>query len=150
VKVEIQFSRPLVAEAVDNARARQDTVLINALTDIGQRGEMLAKGLAPNSTGRFEDSIGFEVDRRSVRIGSSSKRAHLVEKGRGPGKMPPAALIASIFEVGKREAFTIARKIGATGTDGAFVFRLTSRQMKPIVAEIAADAGRDLGRLSND
>ena len=151
VSFDVKFEAPGVAEALERALQRSDNELVEMLTDLGRKGEQVAKSLAPNMSGRFISSIGYEVDRRSVTIGSTSRRAHIVESGRKPGKPPPTALIASIFDVSDRAgaAFTIARAIGRHGTPGTSLFENTRRTLTPAVNDAASDLAARLGRLDD-
>lgn len=128
-----------LADALRRVSDRADQYLTDSLAEIGSKGEDVAKGLAPENEGRFKRSISHELDRRSVTVGSTSRRAHLVEEGRKPGKMAPPTLIASIFNVDDQEAFLIARAIGQHGTVGAHVFALTRAAMRFEVKRVAAE-----------
>lgn len=148
MKVRVEMDRDL-AESLRRAGDRAQPIVTDALTEIGQIGESIAKNIAPVRTGRFQDSIGYQVERASVEIGSSSRRAHLVEKGRGPGQMPPPSLLAEVMQVPMNEAFLIARMIGAWGTHRNIpVFKLTKRALRNDVQRVARDAIEDIAALS--
>jgi hypothetical protein len=133
-----------VAVAVDRAVGRADDRVTEMLQEIGERGTTIAQGLAPTNSGRYRESIGYELESSAVNVGSKSRRAHLVEHGRKPGRMPPPTLIASIFDVDKQEAFQIARWIGEVGTPGSSVMEFTRNAMEFEVDTIAARVAPDL------
>lgn len=116
--------------AAGRARHRTDSHLPDLLEEIGAAGEELARTVAPVLSGNFKGSITHEVERDAVTVGSTSRRAHIVESGRLPGKMPPPALLADLFGVPDDEAFLIARSIGQTGMDGHQVFEFTRRALE--------------------
>jgi hypothetical protein len=146
IRVEIDGD---LSTAIRRAGDRAQPIVTDALTEIGQIGESIAKNLAPVRTGRWQDSIGYNVERFAVEIGSPSKRTHLVEKGRGPGKMPPPTLLADVMQIPIGEAFLIARMIGAWGTlaPEVPVFKLTRRAMKNDVQNIAREALEEIAAV---
>lgn len=148
MKIRVTVSGDL-ADAIRTIDRRGDQLLTDSLTEIGSVAADLAASLAPERTGRFIDTIGYEVQRNSVEVGSTSRRAHLVEAGRGPGRMPPPTLIASIFDVDDAQAFQIARAIGRNGTEGAKVFELTRRAMRPDIKRVAGDLADALSLRRN-
>lgn len=148
MKIRVEIDNDL-AETLRRAGDRAQPIITDALTEIGKVGESIAKNIAPVNTGRFRDSIGYQVERTSVEIGSTSRRAHLVEKGRSPGQMPPPTLLAEVMQVPIQEAFLIARMIGAWGTHrNVPVFKLTKRALRRDVQNIARDALVDIAALS--
>jgi hypothetical protein len=148
VKITVKFGDEL-PDAIARAIDRQTETRRKALEQLGQSGEDLARSLAPQLSGHFVDTITHEVDGDAVTIGSTSRRAHIIEEGRGPGRMAPPTLIAELFGVADDEAYLIARKIGDTGTSASKVFEFTRKQLESEVSATAAELAEDLGKLSS-
>lgn len=117
------------------------------LREIGEAGEDTARSLAPEQSGHFAETISHEVGPDWVEIGSTSRRAHLVESGRTAGKMPPPTLLADVLGVPVGEAFLIARRIGRSGTDGSRVFEFTERMIDLEVNDAAEKLAEQIGAL---
>jgi hypothetical protein len=154
-----------LAKDLDATKRRLVAEREQLLERIGQAGVRLARGYAPVLTDEYRSKIGYTVRAASVDIGSSSRKAHLVEKGRQPGKPPPAkaftkglrgridnGLTASGRKRGvtrkqrasvNAQAFLIARAIGRRGTEGHDVFERTREALRPVVN---AEAGALLRR----
>ena len=125
--------------------------LNRALEEIGTTGVAEAKKLARRraNTSTFAGTIEHRVDLDSaeVRVGSTSRAAHLVEDGRGPGKPPPAGLIAQQYRLPIGAAFQLARAIGRSGTTGIKVFHDTRRRVRGDVRKISRKLAREISRL---
>lgn len=139
----VTFSDALSA-AIQRVTSDVDPRVQDMLEAIGEKGVDIAQGLSPVRTGRYKDSIDYELEARAVTVGAGSRRAHLVEMGRRPGRMAPPSLIEEVMGVPPNEAFLIARAIGQVGTPDTPVFELTRQVMEIEVAKIAGQLGREI------
>lgn len=126
--------------AIDAWQRGLESEVLDGLEQIGELGALRLRSLSPEGpTLNYVAGIGHTVDRssRSVAVGSRAPHAHLVEKGREPGKMPPPQKLAGLLGVPKREAFLVARAIGKSGTEGHHVVELTARSVRADVDRVA-------------
>jgi hypothetical protein len=142
---------------LDAVAERVRPLLLDLAEDIGALGARTARGLAPRLTGRYLLGLDHVVRTTgtmiTVSIGSTDRKAHLVERGRNPGKMPPPRLIAAAMKppgaekLKPREAFALARAIGRRGTQGTAVMELTKRQIESQVHRMASRTAEKIGSL---
>lgn len=129
-------------------KAARASVVHDHLDQLGREGIDLARRFAPiGPTGNYFNRLEHRVETDAVEIGSHAPHAHLVERGRSPGKMPPPKLIAALMDLSDRQAFLVARSIARKGTRGVFVFTQVRDALRPVVARTARDLARDLGGL---
>lgn len=123
----------------------------DGLDELGQLGEGIARALAPSFSGSYADKMTHTVEgagfSQLVKIGSKSRKAHLVERGRGPGRMPPPRLMAAIFGIDIHAGFTVARRIGRNGTKGHHVLERTRDALDPHVDRIGRQVLEAMGDL---
>jgi hypothetical protein len=131
-----------------DARAVFDSEISAVLLELGAFGQRLVVDNAPagvsSGGGGFRGSVFTElrgkVAERSQLIASSLVYARVLEVGRRPGKRPP---IAPIFLWVRRKlgrtgveatqaAYLVARKIGARGYPGKFMFQRAAAQLEPL------------------
>lgn len=142
---------------------RVDREISAELVQLGGIGQRLVVPETPRGvSGHLRGSIITELRgqpiQRSVEIFSSVFYAPIREVGRRFGRRPPteALVLWVVRKLGVRDAraargvaFVIARKIGARGYTGAFMFRKAAIQLAPIVQErapaLAARIARVLG-----
>lgn len=140
--ITAHFTPNRLPATIDEWGRQLEPEVLDALERIGEAGESTSRRLAPGGpTGNYERGIGHTVNASdvAVTVGSKARHAHLVERGREPGKMPPPAKLASIFGISKADAYPIAKSIGRSGTEGAHVMELTARAMRNDVDRIAQD-----------
>lgn len=143
---------------VDRQLARKahisPSALREGLEELGEAGESVMHTLAPhgpsgNST--FDARITHSVEgaglSQQVKIGSKSPHAHLVERGRRPGKMPPPAKMSALFGLDRHGGFVVARAIGAHGTTGHHVLERTRTALVDDVDRIARRVLEAVGDL---
>lgn len=80
-----------------------------------------ARRLAPRDTGRLGGSINSRIEGGAGsglvgRVGPSVNYGLFVERGRRPGRMPPAAAVAAWARRKGLGAYAVARAIGRKGT----------------------------------
>lgn len=135
-------------ERLAQLAATHDQVLEVALDELGQVGLQVLRRAAPiGPTGNFFASLQYLLERRAVEIGADAPHAHLVEDGRGPGKMAPPALIAALMDLPPRQAFLVARSMGRRGTTGAKIFTAVRDELDPTVQQVARRLAEALGGL---
>lgn len=128
--------------------AERDRSMGRHLDTLGKAGLAAARSRAPvGATGNFFAGLRYDVLEEAVEVGSDARHAHLVEKGRPPGRMAPPALIAALMDLPPREAFLVARSLGRRGTKGAEVFTAVRGDLTATVARIAEALARDIGGL---
>lgn len=141
-------SGPTVVAALAEIDARAPETLATVLDDLGRAGVSAAQGNAPRSrTSTYVDSLTHEVEGARVTIGARAPHAHLVERGRRPGRQPPSTLIAHLLDLTPQEGYLVARSIARKGTAGHAVMARTAADLEPEVASAAADLARALGEL---
>ena len=75
-------------------------------------------------------------------VRSSAPQATFIERGRGPGPVPDAPIIAWMDRKGIDPSllFVIKRKIAASGTEPKWVLRKATESIKPLVVRIVKRA----------
>lgn len=126
---------------------------LDELDELGARAASYARGIAPVRSGTYRAGI---LSRRNVvgtRVGVEAKsiapHASIVERGRKPGKRPPASKLAQNLGIGQSEAYVIAARIGRKKTKGHGVIRKTRKAMAGELARKAEELGRWLNDLDD-
>jgi hypothetical protein len=156
--ITITFEPNELPARVGDCNREADAKLAIGLARIGVRGQAIARGLAPVHSGAYQRSIRGRVLRRppAVEVKSSSRLAHVIQGGRGPGKAPPPKAVARKFGLSMRRgsmtshsAYLIARSIGRHGAPGHDVLAPTLRALEPLVREVAHDIASSIGRIGD-
>lgn len=147
--ITIRFDpNELPARARDAARDADAQVLVG-LARIAVHGQAVARSLAPVNTGTYRDSLRGRTIHRpaAVEVKSSLRIAHVIQGGRGPGKLPPPRALAAKLGLDARDAYPVARAIGRRGVPGVDVLELTRRALEPLVDDVRRDIASDIGSL---
>lgn len=128
-----------------DVRAMFDQEISAALLDLGAKAHQLVVDGSPRGgSDRFRISVFTElrgkVAERSQIVSSSAVYAPVLEVGRRPGKRPPIApiLLWVRRKLGKtgaeatQVAYLVARKIGARGYPGKFMFQRAAVALEPL------------------
>lgn len=137
-----------VDRQIDRKARLAPAALRDALGELGQLGEARMHAFAPDGpTGNYSARITHTVEADQVKIGSKAPHAHLVERGRRPGKMPPPALMSAVFGIDRHAGFTLARSIGRAGTSGHHVLERARDALVDDVDRVSRRLLEDLGDL---
>lgn len=132
-----------------------DPMVINGpvrdfLEKSGRSVEARAKEKAPVDTGRLRASIGIEVGKLEVKIGSPVSYAPYLEFGTRPHFPPLAALqpwaVRHGFPAGAAGAYLVARKIAARGTEPQPYLIPALNESKGDIGEFLRDAASEIER----
>lgn len=139
-------------DVVARRRAEATGDIVRTLGRVGELGVRAATVLAPRGpTGNYVERLDATTRSSpyalSTTIGGRAPHSHLVERGRKPGKMPPAEKMAAILKIPRSEAFVIARAIGRSGTTGSRVLARTADVIRPQVRQLAAQLAARIGSL---
>lgn len=97
------------------------------MADLGKRGASVIEALSPVGAGTYKARVTSSTsgvgDKVRTEMGSRDPKAHIVEKGRGPGRMPSPAVMQRALNLDRHSAFMVARAIGRRGTQGHHVVR---------------------------
>lgn len=133
---------------LDELGATRQQVIDVALDEIGSTALRALQGAAPiGPTGNFFRGLQQRREEHAVEVGSDAPHAHLVERGRSPGRMAPPALIAALMDLPPDQAFLVARAIGRRGTDGVKVFLAVRNELNPTVQQVAHQLAQAIGGL---
>ena len=151
MEFKVRASPGDVDEQLQRKARTADSVIRRGLEELGERGEATMRGFAPSLGGSYAAQIGHVVEgtgtSATVSIGSKSRKAHLVERGRSPGRMPPPPKISSLLGLDRRAGFMVARAIGRAGTDGHHVVERTRDALADDVRRIGAKVSKEIGDL---
>lgn len=95
------------------------TELMAAAKRISFQGESISKAAAPVNTGNLRSSVYSKTtggaSQVSAIFGASAEYAIYVDRGRGPGKMPPQGALLGWGGVTEENEFVVRRAIGRRG-----------------------------------
>lgn len=149
---EVTLSPGDVDRQLDHKARTADRHVRDGLEELGERGESVMLGMAPHGpTDHFADRITHDVEGSGfsalVRIGSKAPHAHLVNKGRRPGRMAPPVLIAHLLGLDRRAGFATARAIGRKGTEGTDIYERTRDALRGDVDRVSKRVLERIGDL---
>lgn len=132
---------PALADALRARAGDCRRVAHDGLRELGEEWVRQARALA--RTADYADSMGMRVESDAVVVGTSSPLGVVLERGRRPGRRPPAQSVAKRSGSAGRAA-DAADTIGRRGTRGRWVVRrarqavFESGRQAEIVAATAA------------
>jgi hypothetical protein len=144
---------PGFVTALRGAPKALQTELTTAAKKIAFRGESLSKIAAPVNTGNLRSSVYSKAEGGAGQVsaiwGASAEYAIYVDRGRGPGKMPPKGALVGWNGVTAGNEFVVRRAIGRRGIKarpfvtkafneikGGFAQREFSEAIKRVLAKI--------------
>jgi len=108
--------------------ARCERVTQAALSDLGRELVQHARQLV--DAGRYAESFVARPVGSAVEAGSKSPLAAVIERGRRPGRRPPAASIQKRAGGSFEAAEKAAARIAAQGTRGRFIVKRANAAMR--------------------